>query len=282
MRHATERAAIASETGPVSESIRKVLSEYKELKQTHDSVIAELTTMLKNQQGKTLKQADLRLQQEKTVELRGLTASLQESREKLVPLQRDAQNLLSRRDRNDRNLESVMGMVSNRLNELGVQNPSMVPGNIQIQEDYFASSSSKEGAIQQPLQESLRIDKNDKPDDPSIDPFSADFGEVDSTRMATELEETVLDGSESLVSDAELKELEVLEAQSLMESGNIPDSPIVAEEGAFIPEDSQEISMEELDQIASQPLSPAELLRSAFPEQMARVDRKNNPAQDHL
>jgi hypothetical protein len=217
MSHDTERTATASETGPASESFRKAFSEYKELKQTHGSAIAELTAMLKNQQGKTLKPADLTLQQEKTVELRVLTASLQESREKLEPLQRDAQNLLSRRDRNDRNLESVMGMVSNRLDDLGIQNPSMAPGNIQIREDYFAAPSVVEGA------------RTEKKEDSTLG-IPEEDGSIEnaSTRMATDLGELDFEQIESDV--ALLEELENLGNESTDEDGNISESSITLDE----------------------------------------------------
>jgi hypothetical protein len=226
MRHATERTAIASETGPVSESFRKAFSEYKELKQTHDSAIAELTAMVNAQQGKTLNPADLRLQQEKTVELRVLTARLQESREKLELLQRDAQNLLSRRDRNDRNLESVMGMVSNQLNELGVQNPSMAPGNIQFDENYFAAPSVEEASAQEPMQEGIRTEKKDDP--VSGIPDEDVFSEIASTRMATDLGELDFEQIESDV--ALLEELENLGNESTDEHGNISESSITLDE----------------------------------------------------
>lgn len=272
-RHATERWAIAGLKKPVIESYFKASREYKELKQTQNSAISELIAMVKDKLGKPNKPADLGLQQSKTAEIKDLTARLQESGEKLIPLKKDAQNLLARRDRNERNLVSVMDLVSNRLDELGVQNPTMVPGNIEIRENYFANPAVEPGGVQKSQRQEARAEK-DNSKEQSIDPFAPDSSEVDSTGMATELkekglDESLLNESDFQVSGSDLRELEQIESRI---------SRMTEENDDWIREELPELFTKELDENASQPLSAAELFRSAFPEQMAKIDRRKNPS----
>lgn len=260
IRHAVERSKIAGASGTVSESLRQAVNGHSALLEVHQNAIKDLTKMTRQQNGRLLKRGDLILQQSKTAELGRLTDRLQASGEKLIPLQKEAQNLIERSTLNDRNLESALGIVANRLDELGIQAPL---GSVTFSGDHFVASTAVDEGVQSPLKEGIQIHEDHIPKpEPSIDPFTADFGNVDSTRMATEVGELDFVSIESDISL--LQELEMLEAESAQEAVKNPESPSLEED---------EAALKELESMASQAPSTDELFRQAFPDQSARVDQ---------